>query len=298
MHFHARTRTVALVRLLHSLGPVKRRRGPLPRQAQPDTIRAAYYDALVPHVRAATAHIADGIRPEILRMLVDQRRAEGKMDAGERDARAKSLIERAGARAAGQLNPTALHAIAERFGKRTTDFQRDQLDKQVRAAIGVPYTAIEKPTRDLVPMFARGNVELIKTVPERYFDRMSEAVQDAFESGMHPETLAERFVELDGIAEDDALRIARDQIGKLNAAVNQERQESLGVTQYIWRGANDQRERDNHSALEGETFDWDDPPLGGGTSEDEEGNPGEGIQCRCFAEPVLSDIAADVDADN
>jgi SPP1 gp7 family putative phage head morphogenesis protein len=286
---HPRSRTVAIARLLHSIGGVRRRGGRMPRQRQPDAIRLEYFNALRPHVEAATSRIAAHIVPEILRLLADERRAQGRQDAGDRDARAKELIARAGKRAADALSPTALHAVAERFGRRTSEFQRGELDKQVRQAIGVPFASIEKPTRDLIPMFARSNVELIKTVPERYFDRMARDVRQAFESGMHPETLAQRFVELDDIAENDARRIARDQIGKLNAQFNQERQESLGVTGYTWRGAQDSRERDEHVEREGDHFEWDDPP--------EDGHPGEPIQCRCFAEPDLSGILEEISAD-
>lgn len=278
----------------------------MPRQRQPDLIRKAYYDAIVRHAVVPARAAAKVVQAEVLRLLTDQRRAEGKtdserikvlQDAGGRDETAKELIRRAGRRALDQLHPKALEAIAAQFGKRTTDFQREQLDKQVRQAIGVPLASIEKPIRDLVPTFAKANTELIRTVPERYFDRMAKDVQEAFATGMHPSTLAERFEELDDMAENDARRLARDQIGKLNAAVNQERQESLGITSYIWRTDRDARVRDNHAELDGEQFDWDDPPMGGGTDEDEEGNPGEGIMCRCYADPVLDDIVADVSAD-
>ena len=85
-----------------------------------------------------------------------------------------------------------------------------------------------------------------------------------------------------GMAEDDARRIARDQIGKLNAQVNQERQESMGVTRFVWRTMRDDRVRDEHQELEGEVFSWDDPPA--------EGLPGEDVQCRCYSEPDFSDL--------
>lgn len=64
----------------------------------------------------------------------------------------------------------------------------------------------------------------------------------------------------------------------------------MGVTGYIWRTANDNRVRDNHGDLDGQRFTWDDPPMGGGTSEDEPGHSGSGIQCRCYAEPDLSPL--------
>jgi SPP1 gp7 family putative phage head morphogenesis protein len=96
------------------------------------------------------------------------------------------------------------------------------------------------------------------------------------------------FEERDGMAERDALRIARDQIGKLNAQFNEERQTQLGVTQFVWRTANDSRVRDSHAHLEGEVFNWSDPPT-----DDETGEtiiPGSAVQCRCYGEPVFDQI--------
>lgn len=285
-----RNRTIVTIRLLHAISSNQHRRpgGRLPRQLQPDAIRLEYFNAISAHLRAQQAPLRAAAQ-DALTLLVEERRQQtlrgDRMDAG-RAQRAAQIIARAGVRAADAFAPRALHAVAEKFGKRTSDFNREQLDKQVRQAIGVPFSAVERPIRDLIPTFAKANVELVKTVPERYHDRLAKDVREAFESGMHPETLARRFVELDAMAESDARRIARDQIGKLNAQFNQERQESLGVVSYTWRTAKDNRVRDEHADREGQHFDWADPP--------EDGNPGEPIQCRCFPEPDFSQLIADL----
>ena len=250
----------------------------------------AYYHAIHRLAVAPALHGIASVKGEILRLLSDERRAQGKadrFDAGPRD-QARGVIDRAGHRAAASLEPRELADVAEQFGKRTSAFQQLQLDLQVRRAMGVPLSALERPTTDRIPGFVRENVDLIKTVPERYFERIRRDVTEAFESGMHVDTLAQQ-IEADGdAAESDAIRIARDQVGKLAAQVNQDRQEALGVTAFIWRGVLDQRERDSHRALEGEQFDWDDPPVDEETGEPI--TPGSAIQCRCFAEPVLDDI--------
>ncbi len=114
-------------------------------------------------------------------------------------------------------------------------------------------------------------------------------MQQAFEDGTTPRELAESLADRFDMAEDDAMRIARDQIGKLSAQLNEDRQEAMGVTSYIWRGALDNRERDEHVEREGKEFSWDDPP--------EDGHPGEPIQCRCYAEPVFAQLQESVEAD-
>lgn len=215
--------------------------------------------------------------------------------ASEQGKRAARAIDRAAEKFADVFKPQALHDVVLGFGKATDKHAREQLDTQLRSAIGVPLSAIERPFRDQMEGWAALNIDLIVTVPDRYFDRLRLDVLDAFEGGTHPSTLAEDFEERYDMSSRDAERIARDQVLSLQSELNQERMTSMGVDRYYWRSANDGRVRDNHEELAarsmaGETFAFDDPPMGGGTSDDEPGNPGDGILCRCFPEPVLDDL--------
>lgn len=264
----------------------KRRQGRLPKQEQPDAIRIEYFKALKPVCELARKEF-EKVSPDIIRLLTELRLEQGHMDA-DRGAQAQELIDKAARKFTNQFKPAGLHAAVKEFGKKTSDFQKKQLNKQIEAAIGVSYSAIEKPIRDHVEEFAARNVDLIKTVPERYFDRIRTDTEKAFASGTHPSTLAEEFQENFDMSENDAMRIARDQIGKLNGEVNQARQESLGVENFIWRTVNDNRVRESHADLDGETFPWNDPPDDEDTGE--QITPGSAIQCRCYSEPDFSDI--------
>lgn len=275
----SRAFTIGMIRILRRYAPV-RRRGRLPRQQQPDALRLEYYKALLLFVHQVTASFA-AIKGDIIQALVNERRAQGKMDAPGRDDIHRA-IDKAQRTADDDISKKRLEETAKRFGERVSSFQREQLDNQVKAALGVPLRLIEPATTAKLEGFAAENVSLIQGLTQRYFDRIRKDVNEAFESGMHPDTLAELFIERDGMAEDDARRIARDQIGKLNADFNEERQTELGITGYIWRTANDERVRDEHQELEGQSFKWDDPPA--------EGNPGEPIQCRCYAEPDFTPL--------
>ena len=86
------------------------------------------------------------------------------------------------------------------------------------------------------------------------------------------------------VSDSRAKLIARDQVAKLNGELTKERQTDLGVTGYIWRTVGDERVRDEHADNDGQFFTWDSPPSTGA--------PGEDIQCRCWAEPVLPELAA------
>ena len=63
--------------------------------------------------------------------------------------------------------------------------------------------------------------------------------------------------------------------------INERRQRALGIDQYIWRSRDDAKVRDAHAKHDDKLFDWDAPPEGG--------HPGQGYNCRCFAEPYLID---------
>lgn len=270
------------------------RGGRLPRQQQPDHIRVAYFNAMRPIVDGAHAAVA-GIAPEIVRALEDLRRRQRKHDVVKgpppstpEGDHARALVDRAAKRFTEGLRPTALHQVALQFGKATSDFQRAQLDQQVRHAIGVPLSAIERPTQDRIHLFASSNVELIKTVPDRYFDRVIRDVTTAFASGTHPDTLARKIADDYQIGLNDAMRIARDQVGKLAAQVNADRQQAIGCTSFTWRTAGDNRVRDSHRKLEGQQFEWDDLPIDEDTGETIA--PGDAIQCRCYADPIFPSV--------
>lgn len=291
--------------------PKRRRLGPIPAPLPLDGIQAAYYSAIIAITNRAHAAFAKA-QDQILADLIEQRGDTERTDAPDRkrwfphrlppssewqrrsealDARrALHLTAVAQATFEKSLEPTALHAVVARFGKRTNTHQREQLDRQLRSAIGVGLGQIEKPVRDHLTSWATENVNLIRTVPQRYFARLRAGVEEAYASGMHPTTLAKRFADVHDISLNDAMRIAVDQIGKLNGQLNRERQTSIGIEDYMWRGVRDSRERDNHNDLEGVRCSWSDPPMGGGTDEDEAGHPGSGIQCRCYPEPVLDHL--------
>ncbi len=321
-HAAPHARTLAMIRLLHTLQPRRRRRRVqrIPPQQQPDAIRMEYFKAIEPVIAQARASFAQ-VRREILEQLGHHQRhdadvgglggaaARGKAARGRDEERGRrigvelgaaqaagrragALLNKAADHFAGQFNAPAVKEIAKRAGGRTSEFQRQQLDRQVRAAVGVPFSAVERPIRDQVEEFAAVNVDLIKSVPERYFDRLRIEIEEAFKEGMRPEDLAARFEEIYGIAENDAIRIAKDQIGKLQSELNQSRQKAMGLTGYTWRGMLDEKERPEHINREGVHFEWDDPP--------EDGHPGEPILCRCWPEPdftPLLDTSSDEDED-
>ena len=127
------------------------------------------------------------------------------------------------------------------------------------------------------------NVDLIRTVEDRYLQQVRDLVSEGFESGGRWEDISKDLQERAGVSESNAERIARDQTAKLNAEVSQDVMTQLGVTRAIWRTMSDERVRDEHAHLEGVEYN-----IEAGINEGGETIwPGSPIQCRCYAEPVL-----------
>lgn len=131
--------------------------------------------------------------------------------------------------------------------------------------------------------WAAENASLITSISEQYLDEVAAKAQAAVQSGTLTRDLVREIEGRYGVARSRAELIARDQIGKLNGQITQQRQTSLGIEEFIWSTSKDERVRPSHAALEGRTFRWDDPPIVDG----ERATPGSPIQCRCVAIPVL-----------
>lgn len=131
-------------------------------------------------------------------------------------------------------------------------------------------------------MFAvnRENVALIKTIPEEYFKKIETVVFNGVTQGRQASSMIQKIQEIGKVTENRARVIARDQTSKLNSALNQQRSQNLGVEEYIWRTAGDERVRPSHASKNGKRFRWDDPPK-------DTGHPGQDIQCRCVAQPII-----------
>lgn len=212
-----------------------------------------------------------------------------RMDAGE-GSRARALIEAARLRLTDAIHPNRVDAIASKFAKQTSEWQRMQLRRQAKAALGIDVTTTDTNIPALIEHFVSENVALIKSLGNKTLDDVEKIVTRAITSGRQTEDVAKDIDERFDIGERHARMIARDQIGKLNGQISASRHRELGLRRFIWRTVGDDRVREEHEDLENESeaepFDYDDPP----DTDDGPAMPGEPILCRCTDEPVYADI--------
>lgn len=154
----------------------------------------------------------------------------------------------------------------------TSALNKSNLTSQIKRVLGVDLFLSDDKLEGITTSFITNNVQLIKSVESRYFNDLNQTLYDGFADGLRWEEIADNIEERFGVAETNAERIARDQINKLNGQLTEERQTEVGVTQYVWRTALDDRVRPEHEAHEGQSYEWEDPPAG-------TGHPGEDILC-------------------
>ena len=174
-------------------------------------------------------------------------------------------------------------SIAEDTGNQISLHNRQQIARQLRAAVGVDVFAADPELLDLLEQFTQDNVAQITTVSETVFPALERTISNGYRSGIRASDIADQIVRQLGVAESRAAFWARDQIGSLNGQLTRSRQKALGIGEYVWRTSLDERVRETHRQLEGTVQSWDDPPTVGGRQV----HPGFDFNCRCTADLVI-----------
>jgi SPP1 gp7 family putative phage head morphogenesis protein len=131
------------------------------------------------------------------------------------------------------------------------------------------------------------NVSLIRSISQQYLSDVNQAVMRAITSGNGTADIIPELRKREGITLRRARIIARDQVSKTTAVVNKARAVANGVASFKWVHSGGGREpRELHLRLDGQVFRYDDPPVIDDRT-GERGIPGQAINCRCVAVPVL-----------
>ena len=278
------------------MATVKKRQKRAPVQLFPTNAQKAYTSALIAIVNNVERLIKTHVFPQIDPILNQARLHRPTTDAIKTDY-FSDQIEQSINKAESEIDSlhpdSQLEKTAFSVALLIVTHNKREVTKVLSAikGIAVQDVFLVEPFLDTeVSLFVKQNIKLIKTIPNQLFRETEGIVFRGIQQGLSHTTIKKHLAERIEINRNRAKLIARDQTGKLNAQLTQLRQQSVGVKRYIWRTVGDERVRGNpvgrysgatpsHFSREGKTFKWASPPN--------DGHPGQPIQCRCYAEPIL-----------
>lgn len=187
---------------------------------------------------------------------------------------------------------------------RANQQNKEQTQRIYNQTFGIDLSGLlgDGAIREDMDKAVKENVDLITSIKTDFINDIGAEVFGNLKNGGRHENLVSVIKGHVNVsksrAESRAKFIARDQTAKLNAALTESRSRALGLDLYEWGGADDERERDSHSKLNGMLCKYSDPTV---YSDDSgktwkkrksigayEGNPGTDYQCRCTSLPYVS----------
>lgn len=237
----------------------------------------------------------------IERMRKEYERELGKLLSEFAQDSALSMDANLGSQARILLNKLSAkwQSLFNRSASRITDRMIEQVDRSAKANLGESLKklsgglTIQTPDmpaglQDVITASIAENVALIKSVAVQYHDRIASAVFVSIQSGGQSRaTVLEELRKIGGMSDRRAKLIARDQVSKVTTQMNAERAKSVGMRKFQWlhsRGGAEPRKL--HQQLDGQIFSYDDLPVIDERT-GERGLPGQLINCRCQAIPVI-----------
>lgn len=252
-----------------------------PKWLYPNGIERQYHRDLKQLTKTIRDKIKEILLPEIPSMIYE---VEGKMPVERNDDyldRLKALILYI--RKAIQPKVDITIGEAEVIGVQINRFNRQQFQKTTESVFGIDLFVDEPWLLDQLKLFASQNAQLIRSLPDQELERVAGIVERGLQEGKPYKEVTKEIQKSFGITDRRAKLIARDQTKKLNSSLTRLRQEEIGVEEYIWQTSGDERVRETHRKNDGKKFRWDTPPA-------KTGHPGNDVNCRCIARPVLDKI--------
>lgn len=118
-----------------------------------------------------------------------------------------------------------------------------QFLKNVNKAVGVDVSGMLKSEgiEAVMTSALQENVTLVTSLPDEYLKRIESIVYSGMQQGRYPTAIAKDLQEATGVSWRRAKLIARDQVARINSAVDSERSQNLGIEHYRWSTSNDRR---------------------------------------------------------
>ena len=143
------------------------------------------------------------------------------------------------------------------------------------------------PTGAVMRALLADQVRLITSLPTEAGERVHRWTLEGLADGTRAAEVSRAIRATSDVTAARANLIARTEVSRTAAVLQQARAEHVGSTHFIWRTAGDSDVRPSHRALNGKTFLWSDPPIC--DPPNHRALPGCIWCCRCYAETILAD---------
>lgn len=159
--------------------------------------------------------------------------------------------------------------------------------KKISGGLSIKTSGMNEQLKTIINASVVENVSLIKSIASEYLDQVQGSVMRSIVGGGGLESLIPDLQRREGITLRRATNIALDQTRKAYSAMNRERMKAAGVSKYEWvHSGGGQHPRELHVAMSGNIYSYNDPPIIDSNT-GQTGNPGDAINCRCIARPVI-----------
>lgn len=183
--------------------------------------------------------------------------------------------------------PKIIDQIVNGIDKASSDTLKQSL-KQLSGGITLKTDAMPAALQQAMKAAIAENVTLIKSIEAQYHTQIEGAVMRSLQPGGRGlADVTEALQKYEGITDRRRNVVAKDQVRKITASMDVERAKSAGIKKFRWlhsRGGSEPRK--DHVAMSGNVYSYDDPPVIDRRT-GERGFPGQSVNCRCVAIPVL-----------
>lgn len=138
------------------------------------------------------------------------------------------------------------------------------------------------------------NVSLIKSIPDKYFARITNAVTKSITSGEGFKYLTEHFSKYKGISDRQAKNLAINQTRSAYNAINAQRMKAANLKMFTWlHSGGGLHPRESHQEMNGKTYSLNKLPIVNkeqvrrGYEAPRRGLPGQEPGCGCTMMPII-----------
>lgn len=161
-------------------------------------------------------------------------------------------------------------------------FTTRAVGKSIGIGFGLADTAILGPS---IASFVTQNTGLIRTLSQGYVARVGQIVTGM--QGARASEISDALQDAVEVTKSHADLIAVDQTLKLYSQVTEVRQTQVGVQEYVWTTAHDERVRPGHRLLDGTRHSWNQQPPVVDLKTGRRDHPGRDFRCRCQAIAIV-----------